>query len=154
MDRPACRKTLAAALGKGRVVLDTVFWIYLFEDDPRHGALCQEIAGMAAAGQFQAAVTPITVAELLVKPVARRRPDIADRYRGILESLDFVVRVPITFETGCLAGALRAKYGLPLPGMIQVAYALAEWDSVLLTNDRALRRVTEARIVLLDELRA
>lgn len=147
-------KTLAAALGKGPVVLDTMFWIYLFEDDPRHGELCQKVARMASAGQFQAVVTPITIAELLVKPVANHRPDIADRYRGILESLDFVVRVPITFETGCLAGALRAKYGLPLPDMIQVACALAASDPVLLTNDRTLRRVTEARIVLLDELRA
>ena len=60
----------------------------------------------------------------------------------------------ITFKTSCLAGALRAKYGLPLPDMIQAACALSASDPVLLTNDKALRRVTEVRIVFLDELRA
>lgn len=145
-------KALASALGKGRVVLDTMFWIYLFEDDPRYGALCQDIANLVSAGRFRAVVTPVTVAEVLVKPIEKNRPDIADRYRNSLESLEHVDRMPVTFETGCLAGALRAKYGLPLPDMIQAACALTASDPVLLTNDKALRRVTELRVLLLDDL--
>ena len=117
-------KALVSALGKGRVVLDTMFWIYLLEDDPRYGAICQEVANLISAGQFCAVVTPVTAAELLVKPIEKNRPDIADKYRNGLESLEHVDRVPVTFETGCLAGALRAKYGLPLPDMIQAACAL------------------------------
>jgi len=144
-------KTLISALGTGGVVLDTMFWIYLFEDDPRYGAICQEIATGFSARRFRAVVTPVTMAELLVKPIKQNRPDVADRYRNVLENLEPVERMPVTFETGCLAGAMRAKYGLPLPDMIQAACALTASDPVLLTNDKALRRVTELRVLLLDE---
>jgi predicted nucleic acid-binding protein len=49
------------------------------------------------------------------------------------------------------AGALRAKYGLPLPDVLRAACAM-EHGGVRLTNDKALRSIGEIRIILLDEL--
>jgi hypothetical protein len=69
-------------------------------------------------------VTPVTAAELMVKPLQNKRCDPADRYRLALRSMQNVVPVALSFETGLLAGSLRAKYGLPLPDMIQVACAI------------------------------
>jgi predicted nucleic acid-binding protein len=51
-----------------------------------------------------------------------------------------------------VAGALRAKYRLPLPDMLQAACAI-QHGAALITNDKALHAVTEIPIVSLDELR-
>jgi len=76
-------------------------------------------------GFFSGVVTPITAAEILVKPLTKKRLSIADRYRMAIRSL---------------------------PDMFQAAVALSFPARTLITNDRALRKVREVRILLLDEL--
>lgn len=145
-------KALSSLKPEDRVVLDTMFWIYLFEDAPRYGVRCQAILDLIGAGRFKAVVTPVTAAELLVKPIKQNRADIADHYRRALTNLKNVELQAMTFQVGCLAGALRAKYDLPLPDMLQAACAIGAQAPRLLTNDKALRRVAELQVILLDDL--
>ncbi len=135
-----------------RVVIDTMVLIYLFEDTPRYGILCQGIFQEIERGGFGGIVTPVTVAELLIKPLSMKRDDIADTYRNALRSINNLDLPPMTFETACLAGALRAKYRLPLPDMIQAAFAVQTRMPAIVTNDKAFRRVTEMRVFLLDDM--
>ena len=140
--------------GRRGVVFDTMFFIYLFEDVPKYAALCENILGQVAAGFCHGVITPVTAGELVVKPLQQGRPDIADRYRSAMQAITNVEVIPITLKTGWLAGALRAKYRLPMPDMIQAAIALQSERPALLTNDRTLKRVTEVQICLLDDLLA
>jgi predicted nucleic acid-binding protein len=55
----------------------------------------------------------------------------------------------LSFETGLLAGSLRAKYGLPLPDMIQVACAMRSNTPTLITNDTAMEQIEEVEVFLL-----
>jgi predicted nucleic acid-binding protein len=50
-----------------------------------------------------------------------------------------------------MAGSLRAKYALPLPDMLQVAIALREAQPTLITHDKALKRVKEAKVLTIAE---
>lgn len=138
--------------GARRAVLDTMVLIYYFEDSPVYGERCEGVLRSAADGLFEGLITPITAAELLVKPVGAGRHDLADQYRLAMSSLPNVSLTSVGFEAGCMAGALRAKYGLRLPDMLQVAAALEHGSCAVVTNDRALTRVTELPVVLLDEL--
>ena len=138
--------------GRTGVVLDTMVFIYLLEDIAPYADLCQGLLQEVANGSFQAALSPITAAELLVKPLKEQRPDIADRYRAALRSLPNLVLTSLDVETGFMAAALRAKYGLPLPDMMQVALALQYPRPTLVTNDRALKKIEEVEVVLLDDL--
>ena len=145
--------TLADALqGSRRAVLDTMVLIYYFEDCPVYGDRAESVIRTAARQVFEAIITPVTAAELLVKPVQSERPDIADGYRTAMAHLDNTSRCSLSWDTGCMAGALRARYGLPMPDMLQVAAALESGSCALITNDKALRRVDEVPIVLLDDL--
>ena len=72
-----------------------MFWICLFEDAPRYGARCQEILDNIRAGRLKAVVTPVTAAELLIKPIAQNRLDIADCYRRALGN-ERIRHAPIT----------------------------------------------------------
>jgi len=51
-----------------------------------------------------------------------------------------------------MAGSLRAKYGLPLPDMLQVAAALSHPANAIITNNRDLQRVRETNVFLLSDL--
>jgi predicted nucleic acid-binding protein len=134
------------------VVLDTMFFVYLFEDVPRYADLCEYLIKEAETGLFSAVITPITAAELLVKPLSQGREDTADRYRNTLRSYRNIRPVEITLETACLAAGLRAQYHLPLPDVMQAAIALQSTHPVMITNDSALRKIKEVRVLQLDEM--
>lgn len=136
--------------GRKGVILDTMIFIYLFEDSPQFGSVSEFLLEQVGLGKFESVVTPITAAELLVKPLETKRYDLADRYRLALRSMRNVVPVGLSFETGLLAGSLRAKYGLPLPDMIQVACAMASNTPTLITNDKDLEQIAEVEVFLLS----
>ncbi|MBN1268998.1 MAG: type II toxin-antitoxin system VapC family toxin [Kiritimatiellae bacterium] len=146
-------KSLRRLRGRTGVVLDTMLFIYLFEDEPRHAALCERLLAEAETGTFRAVVTPVTAAELIVKPIRQGRPDLADRYRSALAGLSNTTFPPLDLDIGWMAGALRAKYSLPLPDMLQCAIAMRSGKPTLITNDRALIKVEEVDILVLDDLR-
>jgi len=137
-------------VGRKGVVLDTMVFIYLFEDSQQFGSVSEFILEQNRLGKFDSIVTPITAAELMVKPLQNKRYDLADRYRLALRSMQNVLPVAFSFETGLLAGSLRAKYGLPLPDMIQVACAMQSKTPTLITNDKAMEQIEEAEVFLLS----
>ena len=145
-------KRVPTLAGCRNVVLDTMVFIYLFEDQPSYGTLCEELIRQVEKKIFSGLITPITAAEILVKPLRAKRADIADRYRQALANLPNITPCTFTAETGFIAGALRAHYGLPLPDMLQAAAALQYGEGILITNDRHLRRITELRVILLDDM--
>ena len=136
--------------GRKGVVLDTMIFIYLFEDSRQFASVSEFILEQIGLGKFEGVVTPITAAELMVKPLQNKRYDLADRYRLALRSMQNVVPVVLSFEVGLLSGGLRAKYGLPLPDMIQVACAMQSKTPTLITNDKAMEQIDEAEVFLLS----
>jgi predicted nucleic acid-binding protein len=50
------------------------------------------------------------------------------------------------------AADLRARYGLRTPDALQIATGLTAGYAALLTDDARLQRVTELRVLVLDEL--
>lgn len=136
--------------GRQGVVLDTMVFIYLFEDSPEYGPVSEFIVDQARRGEFKAAITPITAAEILVKPLERNRQDLADRYRRALKSMKNVEPLQLSFEVGSLAGSLRAKYKLPLPDMFQAACALLGKTPTLITNDKAMQQIKEVQVLPLS----
>jgi len=138
-------------VGRTGVVLDTMVFIYLFEDAPRFGPVCEFIVDQAAKGRFHGVITPVTAAEVLVKPLQQNRTDLADRYRFSLGSLKNIEPVGLPFGIGFLAAGLRARYRMPLPDMVQAACALQSKTPILITNDRSMRKVEELTVLLMED---
>lgn len=136
--------------GRKGVVLDTMVFIYLFEDSPEYGSVCEFIVDQVRRGEFKAVVTPITAADILVKPLERNREDLADRYRRAMRGMKNIEPLQLPFEVGFLAGSLRAKYKFPLPDMIQAACALLSKTPTLITNDKAMEQIEEVQVFLLS----
>lgn len=145
-------KGLHALAGRQGVVIDTMVFIYLFEEHPRYMDLCEQIMNHIFKGFFTGVITPITAAELLVKPLKQQKIAIADRYRRAIGSIPNLKLFQFDINTGFMAGALRAQYGFPLPDMFQVAAAMSQPAKAFITNDKALRRVNEVDVFLIDEM--
>ncbi len=138
--------------GRRGVVVDTMVFIYLFEDHPTFGDLCENLFNQIKVGLFSAIVTPITAAEVLVKPLKKGQLSIADNYRNAIRNMPNISNINYDVEIGFMAGSLRAKYGLPLPDMFQVAAALSQPANAIITNDHDIQRVREIDVFLLGDL--
>jgi predicted nucleic acid-binding protein len=138
--------------GRQGVVIDTMVLIYLFEDHPNFGDICENLFNQIKVNVFSAIVTPITAAEVLVKPLKKGKLSIVDKYRNAIHNMPNVSSIKFDVEIGFMAGSLRAKYGLPLPDMFQVAAALAQPANAIITNDRDIQRVRETDVFLLSDL--
>jgi predicted nucleic acid-binding protein len=132
--------------------LDTVVWIYEFETNPVFGRVTNVLfLDGFGPGRFRAACSLLSPGELLVQPLARGRPDLADRYRQIIMSGPDLTVWEMSRDIIETAAGLRAKYGVKLLDAIHVASSAVHGADCFITNDQGLRRIEEVRILILSD---
>jgi predicted nucleic acid-binding protein len=135
-----------------RLGIDTAPIVYLIERHPRYHPLARAVFERLVHGQFTGVTSVITLGEVLVQPLVRGDAGLQQRYRDVLlQSVGFDMR-PIDAAAAEHAAELRARYRLRLPDALQLAVVLQEGCEAFLTNDRRLQRVTELRILVLDDV--
>jgi predicted nucleic acid-binding protein len=146
---------LADALaGVTRIGLDTAPIIYLIEEHPVYLPLVAPLFEQIDAGILTAVTSTITIAEVSVMPLRLNRPDIQSQYLDLLlHSVNFETK-PIDAALAQAGAALRARYTIRLPDALQLAAALEAGCEAFFTNDAALRRATEIRVIVVSELEA
>jgi predicted nucleic acid-binding protein len=132
--------------------LDTAPVIYFIEAHSRHGPLVAEIVRRMQQGQLEAHTSVVTLAETMVQPLIHQNARLQDAYRTFLLRTTGIVTHAMRPATAERAATLRGRYRLPLPDALQVAQALDAGCQAFLTNDLRLKRVTDLRVVVLDEL--
>jgi predicted nucleic acid-binding protein len=139
--------SLAAGIPDGAtVLLDTNPLIYHLEGS----ALAEPFAPIFAAideGRIQAAVTPITVAELVGGPLKAGKDALAERYRQLLTANAGWTLVPMDADIAMLAARLRLRYRLTLPDAIQVASALWHGCFALVSHNRDFGAITDLPVL-------
>ena len=141
-----------ALAGVDRLGLDTPPFIYLIERNPAYLELVREVFRRITAGQLVAHSSVITLTEVQTQPYRVGNDALVRRYRRfLLRSRNFSLDA-ITVDSAEQAASLRARYGLRTPDALQISVALSAGCSAFLTNDLRLQRVTELRVLALDEL--
>lgn len=144
---------LADALaGVTKLGLDTSPVIYFVERHPIYLDLVRAVLRLVDAGSIMAHTSVITLTEVLTKPLRLSNSLLADEYRQRLIYGRNLKLWPIDPAIAELAADLRARYRLRTPDALQIATALAADCEAFLANDGGLRRVTELRVLILDEL--
>ncbi len=139
--------------GVTRLFLDTAPVIYFVEQHPQYFPLVREVFQQLRNTPLMGVISPITLAECLVQPYRLGQMELQQDFIELMTDNDNVEFVPFHNETLALEAAqIRARYNLQLPDAFQIAVALAAGCEAFLTNDVTFRRVTELRIVVLDEL--
>jgi predicted nucleic acid-binding protein len=112
----------------------------------------REIFRRVTNGDFEAYSSIITITEVLVQPFRQKNKSLADEYRNLLYNAANFKLSQINSSITETAARLRAKYNLRTPDALQIAAALENSCDAFLCNDKNLKRVTELKILILDEL--
>jgi predicted nucleic acid-binding protein len=94
----------------------------------------------------------ITLTEVLTLPLRLKKTSLEQEYRNILLESRYFDLIPVNLAIAERAADLRARYNLKTPDALQVATAIETGCDAFLTNDTGVKRVTELRILVLDEL--
>jgi len=133
-----------------RITLDTAPLIYFIERHPKYSSIMHEIISRIDSGLIEAYSSVITLTEVLTLPKRLGRADLETEYRSLLLHSRFFRLIPIDAKVAEDAALWRARYNLRTPDALQIAAAVISGSDMFLTNDSALQRVKELRIVTLD----
>lgn len=141
-----------ALRGVSRLAFDTAPIIYFVEANPTYDKLVSNIFNRVAVGELEGWTSVVSLSEVLVQPLVSGRNDLRQAYRELLLNSANFHTLPINAAIAESAARMRASYGLRLPDAIQVAVAVESGCDALLCNDHSMRRVTELRVLVLDDL--
>lgn len=131
---------------------DTSPFIYFVERHPRYVDIMRDLIRRVDTGQLTGVSSVVTLTEVLTLPKRTGQQAIENAYRTILTQSRHFMLLHIDVDIAEHAAALRAQYTLRTPDALQIAAALHGGCQAFVTNDAALKRVTDLRILCLDEL--
>jgi predicted nucleic acid-binding protein len=144
---------IGEALGDvNRLFIDTAPVIYFVERNARYAALVQLVFDRVDDRALSAVTSPVTLAECLVHPYRRGLVQLQNDFVDLIVNGENTVFVPLDAAIARQAAQLRARYNLALDDAFQIATALSAECEAFLTNDATLQRVTDLRVIVLDEL--
>jgi predicted nucleic acid-binding protein len=145
-------KLAQALTGITKLGIDTSPFIYFIERHPVYLAIMQDIIQQIEAGKIIGYSSVITLTEVLVHPKRLKKLTLEEKYRNLLQNSRNFKLIPIDANIASQAAELRAHYNLRTPDTLQIAATDEVGCQAFLTNDKDLKKVTERRIILLDDL--
>ena len=135
-----------------RIGIDSSILIYYAEGNPQYLEQTTAIFKTIRDRSMVAVTSVLTITEVFSKPLTRMDMPVIRRYRELLFRSKQLTLPPVTSTLSYRAASLRAAYNLRTPDAIQVATALVSRCDAFLTNDIALKRVTDLTVLVLNEL--
>jgi predicted nucleic acid-binding protein len=151
-------------VGKGKAVirrvlrrhkvlgLDTVCFIYFFEDNPQYVPFVQPLFEFIEDGVVSGIASTIAMMEVLVKPKREKNDVLVSQYEFIFETYPNLTIYDCSRDIAKRASGLKARYELRAPDSIQIATALEGKADAFIANDDYLKRIEEIEIIVMREM--
>jgi len=133
-----------------QIALDTMIFIYAFEEHSVYIPLLQPFFREVEKGRIIAVTSTVTLAECLVQPFRAKAMELAARYKTLFRDFPHLSVIPVSDEIAERAAWLRAQYHMKTPDAIQLATALVSGSHIFLTNDEGLPQVEGIHVWVLD----
>jgi predicted nucleic acid-binding protein len=133
------------------VGLDTSIFIYHLEDIRPYSDLTDVLLNNISKGKNSGVISMIALIELLVKPHREGRTDIVDSVEDFVTGLPNSKILPVDMEISKLSAEIRGKYNLLVPDSIHIATSIIEGCDLFVTNDIALKKIGEIKVLSLDD---
>lgn len=138
---------------KGKVVgLDTMVFIYHFEENQAYSPLTFSIFESLEEGNFNGITSILTLLEILVKPKKENNLLLTERYKLLFETFPNLQVKEINENIADIASSLRANYNINTPDAIQIATSLEAKADIFITNYATLKKISEIKVLLLSEM--
>jgi predicted nucleic acid-binding protein len=134
-----------------RVCIDTAPIIYFIEKHPKYINLLHPLFIEIDAGNIEAITSTVTLLEVLVLPLRTNNEILAEKYREILLYSEGLTTFEIFHEVSELAANLRAKYNIKTPDALQISTGITYRANLFLTNDPSLKKVSDIKVLVLDD---
>jgi len=132
--------------------IETAPFIYFVERHPTYIQRMRSVFERVDAQRLQLITSIITLTEVLVMPIENAHIHFQREYRDMLLNTEGISTLPVNVAIAEQAAELRAKYRLRTPDALHLATALVSGCDAFLTNDLALKKVTDLKVLVLDEL--
>lgn len=129
--------------------LDTSLFIYLFEENPSFFEKSSKIFRAIEKGKYKGVFSVIGMIEILTGPKKQGRIGMSAQYEYHLRHFRNLSIIGINERIVWLSSDLRAKYGITTPDAIHIATAIDVGAQKFITNDKALKKVTEIKVEML-----
>lgn len=139
-------------MGLRSICIETAPFIYYVEQQPEYIDRIRAIMQRVSAEGLSVVASVMTLTETLTKPLKVGDQVLVQEYRALFRNTRQVRLIPITVQIADLAAQLRARYNLKTPDALQIATAIDARSDLFLTNDLGIKRVTDVRVLPLDEL--
>jgi predicted nucleic acid-binding protein len=144
-------KLQTALSGVSVLAVDSPAVIYFIERFPAHVDVLRELFSQVDRGQIHAVSSVVTLTEVLTMPKRLGDSTLESKYRRLASSRNFAL-VPIDERIADWGATLRARHNLRTPDALQIAAGIVHGCQAFVTTDHGLRRVTELRVLVLDDL--
>ncbi|NOU35450.1 MAG: PIN domain-containing protein [Kiritimatiellaceae bacterium] len=132
--------------------IDTAPVIYYIENHPQFSSKMDALIDAVANFRQQWITSFVTYVEVLALPRKMKDQPMEQLYTHLLTQTRFlkIVQTNPSIMNQCVH--FRAEYGFKTPDAIQLATAQVFGADIVITNDHAWKKITELRVVTLDEL--
>lgn len=141
-----------ALRGIRQLGFDSAALIYFVERHSEYFDRMLFIMRYVDSGPISGVASTLALTETLVVPIRNNDTLLAKRYEAVLSKSRGFRLEPITAAIARQAAELRAHYNLKTPDALHLATAIDVGCEAFLTNDFSLKRITETRVLVLDEL--
>jgi predicted nucleic acid-binding protein len=138
--------------GVQRIFFDTAPLIYFIEENVTYLNRVKSILLLVDEGKITSFTSVVTLTEILPLPMRSGNIGLIQKHRDFLLHSQNLSLVKIDISIAMQAAELRSKYNLRTADALQLASAISVNCDAFLTNDKQLRRVTELRVLVLDDL--
>ncbi len=133
------------------VYVDSNAFISAFESATERADHILRVFDAIADGEFSAATSEMTLAEILPKPFSLGQASLSELYQEVLSGKGFVQVVPVTRSILIETARVRATHRfVGLPDAIHLATASLTGCTVMLSDDRRLPTIEGIRVVHLS----
>lgn len=144
---------LISLLQKGtRIAFDTSICIYFFEGHPLYNELLMKLFSEVEDEHIDVFYSTLLLTELYTGPLKNGDVTTVQIWNKYFKHYPAMNAQPVDEEIAFKASVLRAKYNLKTPDAIHLATALYSQVKLFLTNDSALKKITEIKVLCLDDL--
>jgi predicted nucleic acid-binding protein len=132
--------------------LDVAPIIYYVENQIIRAEKVDTILQLLDERELRFVASVIALTETLSKPIQVKDTLLVASYLSLFHQSKKLDLISVTHEMAESAAHLRARYNLRTPDALHLVSSLHAGCHGFLTNDATLKRVTEIRVLVLDEL--
>jgi len=131
--------------------VDTMIFIYLFEENEDYFSLAKSFFKLVESGKVKAVTSIISLLETNSAKPLELQPEKRDLYEKFFRKTKNLTTKEISFDICKKTSELRRKFHLQTPDAIQIATAIVNKADIFLTNDTKLKTFKEIQVVCLKD---